>query len=246
MSDKPTGQVEYSLMDETHDLYAVDVPFQIGPFSIVAKYADDFEIPYQAEEGKAPPVVAILGEDVMRSLNAIVSLPENALLLASPEANDDISLPAWEGFSDWEPYEIHPIAFDCPKCFFPFCQRKRPMVEVSINGQTVKALLDTGSPTTQINLNALQSLGIENVRQARGKDTADTNGSSHTPWHVELKEFMVGNISISNVHPAITRFSGSTEDIACILGVDSLRAMNAYISYYDKSLYMKHSQAGEL
>ena len=51
--DKPTGKLSYGLMGEVHDSYEVDIPFQIGPISIEAKVADDFQLSYQGEGDEA-------------------------------------------------------------------------------------------------------------------------------------------------------------------------------------------------
>lgn len=246
IADRPAGKTIYGMMGEVHESYEVDIHFQIGPLSVVANNADDFQLVVQAEGDDAPPVVAIIGEDVMKSLHAILSIPDQALLLEVPEKGADVSFPTRDAFSDQEAYYRHPIEFDCPNwryCFIPFCKKKRTLVETSINGKKMRALLDTGATKTAVNPKALQESGIERVGRAAGGGTTNANGHSHKSERVELEEFRIGKISIAGVRPRTSVVSGEIKKHSCIIGMDVLNATDAHVSYYDKSIYLKRSEA---
>jgi len=193
--------------------------------------------------------VAIFGEDLMKSLNAILSIPDQALLLELPKKGANVSFPTRDAFIDQEAYYRHPIELNCRNCVIPWCKNKSAFVEILINGKKTKAFIDTGTPKTAINLKASQEFGIDRVGQAAEGDTTKADGHDHKTERVELEEFRIGEISVVGLRPQIFQFSDqladghNMKDVTCIIGMDLLKATDAHVSYHKMSIHLKRSEA---
>lgn len=112
---------------------------------------------------------------------------------------------------------------------------------VKIDGETVVATLDTGSPTSFISMSAAALMGI--YPNSPGLTLMRDTGQYQVyiyPFHsLDLR-----GVSVNNPHIAIVSdsfFSGTNRDL--VLGMDALRQLHFTIAYGEKRLFISAAPA---
>jgi predicted aspartyl protease len=107
----------------------------------------------------------------------------------------------------------------------------RVLVNVSVDGHPLKALLDTGSPQSTMSAEAARSLGVDQAYA----------GGAHSFNALALEGIAVSKPSIAIVRD-LTDSSGRSIDsstgASMTLGVDVLKHLHAYIAYKEQKLYL--------
>ncbi len=109
---------------------------------------------------------------------------------------------------------------------------RQALLDVTINGQAVVALLDTGSRATLLSQTAADALGLRaplSANRSRGVD-----GESLPVGHTTVREMTVGDDVIRNMPVSISPVQLGQADM--LLGLDYLRQRRAYISYVTQRL----------
>lgn len=109
---------------------------------------------------------------------------------------------------------------------------RQALLEVSINGQSVIALLDTGSRATLLSQTAADALGLRaplSANTSRGID-----GESLPVGHTTVREMTVGNDVMRDMPISISPVQLGRADM--LLGLDYLRQRRAFISYVTSRL----------
>lgn len=109
---------------------------------------------------------------------------------------------------------------------------RQALLEVGINGQSVIALLDTGSRATLLTLATADALGLRapiSANTSRGVD-----GESLPVGHTIVREMTVGDDVVHGMPISISPVQLGRADM--LLGLDYLRQRRAFISYVTSRL----------
>ena len=109
---------------------------------------------------------------------------------------------------------------------------RQALLDVTINGQGIIALLDTGSRATLLSQRAADALGLRAPTSANTSRGVD--GESLPVGHTTVREMTVGNDVIRNMPISIAPVQLGRADM--LLGFDYLRQRRAYISYVTQRL----------
>lgn len=109
---------------------------------------------------------------------------------------------------------------------------RQALLDVTINGQNVIALLDTGSRATLLSQTTADALGVRATLSANTSRGVD--GESLPVGHTTLREMTVGNDVIRNMPVSISPVQLGRADM--LLGLDYLRQRRAFISYVTQRL----------
>lgn len=121
----------------------------------------------------------------------------------------------------------------------------RQMVTVEINGQKLRALIDTATPISVINLSAAARLGV--TPQTPGvkpvSKTTGTQTAAAKVWIAPFEHFAIGDETIKNVKIPIADLresgnAGSTPDM--LLGADFLNAHHLLFAISQHQLYFSY------
>lgn len=120
----------------------------------------------------------------------------------------------------------------------------RPVVEVEVDGQKMRALLDTATPISVINLAAAARAGV--TTRSAGVVAMKPAGSHSSGWIAPFHKFAIGGEDIANVKIPILDLKGvvnaeagtATPDM--ILGTDFLRSHHVLLSASQQRFYFSY------
>ncbi len=119
---------------------------------------------------------------------------------------------------------------------------RQALLEVAINGQSVIALLDTGSRATLLTQAAADALGLHaplSANTSRGVD-----GESLPVGHTTVREMTIGDDVIRDMPVSISPVQLGRADM--LLGLDYLEQRRAFISYVTSRLVIALPGLGAL
>ena len=115
---------------------------------------------------------------------------------------------------------------------FLFESHDRPIMEVTVNGQTVYMLVDTGSSLNVLDIEALDKLGVEKRFKM---NRVVTLGAEHDMWHIRkadlyvkarrVTQFIASDIRV--IRESILQTTGIK--IAGILGTPAIKELGMVI-----------------
>src|SRR5690348_5758940 len=120
---------------------------------------------------------------------------------------------------------------------------RRSFVDVTINGKTVRALLDSGAVATLLDRRAAERVGIDlhgpGVKQ--GGRIGGLGEKTYQSWIVPIDSFSVGTETIQ--HSEMLVMDGNLGDGSTdmILGVDFMLAHHMYIANSQRKLYFTYN-----
>lgn len=117
----------------------------------------------------------------------------------------------------------------------------RTFLVVTINGENLVALLDSGAPSSVVSRSAAKRAGID-VKTAEGKTGAGTGigAKSVKEWTVDIGAFTVGTETIQNTQIQVIDGSiGREADM--LLGADFLLAHHVYIAKAQNRMYFTYN-----
>ena len=116
------------------------------------------------------------------------------------------------------------------------------MVHAQLNGQTMRVLFDTGSPTSLVTLEAARRLGVS--LQSNDVEAAHAVGGVGArrlqTWLGRFDSFVMGGESMSNAHLRIvdTHVPGNSHiGFDMILGADFFRTHRVMFAYSQNKVY---------
>lgn len=183
-------------------------------------------------------VAGALGTDFWHHYDIDFNLAENAVSLFKPHDCDRASLAYWS--SD---YSAADFAFSFSE-FHPHV-----VVPVKINGQPVKALLDSGAASSFLTLESAKKAGI-------GPDSPGVTpmgpihgiGRKQIPvWLAKFDSLELGEETIKNIKMRFgdlfdqEEYGTSLQGIGLIIGVDFLKAHHLMMSYSQEKLYYTYN-----
>jgi predicted aspartyl protease len=176
---------------------------------------------------------SVVGADFLFQHDMEISLRDKQINFFKPDHCDGKTLSYWDANAITVPLDSI-SATD-----------HRQMITVEINGQKLRALIDTGTPISVMHLSAAARLGITPQSAGVTKITPK-NASANTPskaWLAPFSQFTIGDETIKNVKIPITNLrdansTGTTPDI--LLGADFLNAHHMLFAVSQHQLYFSY------
>jgi len=187
----------------------------------------------------------ILGEDFFSQVDVEFDLPHNAVRLFQPKDCDGVRLAYWatQGAGEIEMESYNDAG-------------SRIMLTVQINGQAMRAQLDSGSYTSVLDNSAAERLGItrDSAGVVRGGQGGGLGGKSVDFWTAPLQSFTIGD---ETIHDTTMRFGDLWKDAtyrstgslvarklegnpAMLLGADFLRAHRVLVAHSQRKIYFTY------
>jgi tetratricopeptide (TPR) repeat protein len=116
-------------------------------------------------------------------------------------------------------------------------------LNLMLNGQKVRAMLDTGAPDTVLSLHAAKTLfgltpdspGVE-----VSGDDLDSRGRVHKTYRYRFQSLEMGEIGFKNSWITLAEMSDDNQDL--ILGMHQLHGLHLFFAYKEQKLYISSAQ----
>jgi hypothetical protein len=182
----------------------------------------------------------LLGEDFFQQADVEFDLAHNAVRLFQPKDCNGVSLAYWATDVAGEA-EIDKI------------DGRRPMIvlTVRINGQPVKAMVDSGASTSLLDKRVAAGLGVtpETPGVVAGGRAIGVGKKSVDVWIGRFQSFAIGNETIKDT---TVRFADLLVDVPgdvplaermppMVLGLDFLRAHRVLIAHSQRKIYFTYA-----
>lgn len=230
----------FGLGGETHVEAALVDEFRVGEMT-----RKKMRLIVAGERDFGNRIDAIVGEDFFEQVDVEFDLPHNAVRLFQPKDCEGVLLAYWaaQGASE---IAMEPFDSDGP----------RIVVTVQINGQPMRALLDSGSYTSVLDKWAAERLGItpDSPGVLAGGKRGGLGGKSVDEWIAPLQSFSIGGETIRDTTirfadlskdatytPAGSRLLRKIEGTpAMLLGADFLRAHRVLVAHSQRKVYFTY------
>lgn len=171
----------------------------------------------------------LLGDDFLRTVDIEFDLPDNAIRLYQTDSCGGASLAYWAVSGAGE-VAIEPYKERQPSVF----------LTVRINGQPIRALLDSGAQNSLLNKSVAARLGVKPgipgvVAAGRvrgiGKNQVET-------WVAQFQSFAIGNETLKET---AMLFADLPADVPMLLGADFLRAHRVLVAHSQRRIYFTYT-----
>lgn len=178
--------------------------------------------------GFTPSFDAILGAPFLLQTDLEISLAAKEMKFFQPISCGDTHLAYWDA-------DALVIPFDTSSETTP-----NPYFTVFVNGEKMRAIIDTGAAATTISLAAAKRAGLK-------LDAPDVTRAGHVVgvgddeaafWHTAFKSFQIGEEVIQNADIGVVERKGSDVDI--LLGDDFLRSHRVLIAMSQRKIYFSY------
>jgi predicted aspartyl protease/tetratricopeptide (TPR) repeat protein len=176
----------------------------------------------------------LLGANLLDIADLEIDLAHGKMTLFKPEHCDKASLAYWAKDGNYNIADIESSrdGFD-----------RRTLLNVTINGKKVRAVLDSGAPATLLTRDAAERAGINfNSPDVKaGGRTYGVGGKQFKTWTVGIDTFSVGTETIQ--HSQMQVIDGSIGDGSTdmLLGVDFILAHHMFIANSQKKAYFSYN-----
>jgi predicted aspartyl protease len=231
----------FGIGGETHVESADVDEFQIGQFT-----RKNWRVLVAGERDFGRDVAFLLGEDFLYQVDVEFDLAHGAVRLFQPKDCDGVSLAYWatEGASE---VDIEAVYDAQPQI----------VLTIQINGQPVRALLDSGAATSVLNKSDAARVGV--TPDSPGVVASGSGGGlgsgSVDNWIGPFQSVVIGNESIKDTN---IRFADLWKDatytpsgshlsrkvglnLSMLLGADFLRAHRLLVSHSQRKLYFTYA-----
>lgn len=171
----------------------------------------------------------LLSIDLISKYDVDLDFPENQIILYYPIGNCSAPSAFLEG-----PLYAAPL--------LPFGTDRRPRIKLSIGGQDVIALVDTGATHSVIFRRAAARLGLDLQSLADTDRHVRVGGIGAKTLDAITHVFpsvTIGDLSIENMHVDIVNDRSMGDDVEILLGNNFQRAVHLWISYSSGTLIMQ-------
>lgn len=189
-------------------------------------------------------VAMILGQDLFSSSDVEIDLANKVIRLVKPsKCGPQDSLAYWG--HDYSTAEIRPVSLD----------DRHVQVDIKLNGQLVRAWMDTGAYTTIVSTKAAARAGVRPAEDgpAEGRTTG-VGGRGVDTWVASFDTFQFGDQTIRNAKLRVadlfrhsreastrTRIPSETVPVDMLLGADFFLSHRVLISYSQNKVYFTHN-----
>src|SRR5690348_3089826 len=178
---------------------------------------------------------AWLGANLLDFADLEIDLAQGKVTLFKPENCRKSALAYWvKGGGTYNVADLHPSVS---------LNDRRSFVDVTINGKTVRALLDSGAVATLLGRRAAERVGIDlhGPGVEPGGPVRGVGARTYQSWIVPIDTFSVGTETIR--HSEMLVMDGNIGDGSTdmILGVDFMLAHHMYIANRQRKLYFTYN-----
>ncbi len=234
------GAQVFGIGGETHVETALVDEFRVGQST-----RKNLRLIVAGERDFGSRIDAILGEDFFDQIDVEFDLPHNAVRLFQPTDCAGVLLAYWatQGASE---IEMEPFYDAGP----------RIVLTVQVNGQPMRALLDSGSFTSVLDKSTAERLGItpDSPGVVAGGKGGGLGSKSVDFWIAPLQSFAIGNETIQDT---TMRFADLWKDAtytptgshlprkvggtpSMLLGADFLRAHRVLVAHSQRKVYFTY------
>ena len=178
--------------------------------------------------GFTPSFDAILGAPFLLQTDLEISLATKEIKFFQPVNCSDTHLAYWDA-------DALVIPFDTSSETTP-----NPYFTVLINGEKMRAIIDTGAAATTISLAAAKRTGLklDAPGVTRAGHVVGVGDDKVAFWHTAFKTFQIGEEVIQNADIGVIDRQGSDVDI--LLGDDFLRSHRVLIAMSQRKIYFSY------
>jgi tetratricopeptide (TPR) repeat protein/predicted aspartyl protease len=178
---------------------------------------------------------AWLGANLLDFADLEINLAQGKVTLFKPEHCRKSALAYWvKGGGTYNVADLHPSVS---------LNDRRSFVDVTINGKTVRALLDSGAVATLLGRRAAERVGIDlhGAGVKAGGPVRGIGAKTYRSWIVPIDTFSVGTETIR--HSEMLVMDGNLGDGSTdmILGVDFMLAHHMYVANSQRKLYFTYN-----
>ncbi len=176
----------------------------------------------------------LLGANLLDFADMEIDLAHAKLTLFKAEHCDKASLAYWVKDGNYNVADLEPASQ-------PFDHRT--IVNVTINGKKVRAVLDSGAPATLLSRGAAERVGI-NLKAPdvkAGHTTYGVGSKLVRTWIVPVDSFSVGTETIQHSQMQVLDGTMGDSRTDMLLGVDFLLAHHMFIANSKKKIYFTYN-----
>lgn len=180
-----------------------------------------------------PTFGALIGADLLMQHDMEVSLAAHQLKFFNPVGCDKSFIAYWDNNAAMVP--LSPLS----------ANDRRPLVSVEVDGQLLRALIDTGAPMSIMNLSAAERAGVT-PKSPGVTPISAASGSRTASWIAPFHKFSIGSEEVKNVKLPIldlkdvVNAEAGTPVPDMILGEDFLRAHHVLFGTSQKIFYFSY------
>lgn len=170
----------------------------------------------------------IIGRNILSLSDTEYDLAQGLVRLSFPKGDcDDGHYAHWAG--------------EAPVIVLPLQIQRRNhtnnplLVRVKVNGVRLTALLDTGAPTSSLQLGAARRAGIEEGQMKRSGYAGGAGAGRARSWTAVVDRIEIGTQTLNNSRLHVTETDSGDHDM--ILGLDYFLAHRIYLSQREDKLY---------
>jgi tetratricopeptide (TPR) repeat protein/predicted aspartyl protease len=176
-----------------------------------------------------------LGANLLDFADLEIDLAQGKVTLFKPDGCRKSALAYWvKGAGTYNVADLHPSVN---------LNDRRSFVDVTINGKTIRALLDSGAVATLLDRRAAERVGIDlhGPGVKAGGPVHGIGARTYQSWIVPIDTFSVGTETIQ--HSEMLVMDGNIGDGSTdmILGVDFMLAHHMYVANSQRKLYFTYN-----
>ncbi|MGN6789881.1 MAG: aspartyl protease family protein [Rhodanobacteraceae bacterium] len=178
---------------------------------------------------------AWLGANLLDFADLEIDLAQGKVTLFKPEGCRKSALAYWvKGGGTYNVADLHPSVN---------LNDRRSFVDVTIDGKTVRALLDSGAVATLLDRRAAERVGIDlhGPGVKAGGPVHGIGARTYQSWIVPIDTFSVGTETIQHSEMLVMDGNFGDGSIDMILGVDFMLAHHMYIANNQRKLYFTYN-----
>ncbi|MDE2223946.1 MAG: aspartyl protease family protein [Xanthomonadaceae bacterium] len=175
-----------------------------------------------------------LGANLLDFKDLEIDLAQGRVTLFKPEGCRKSALAYWvKKGGTYNVADLHPFHLN----------DRRSFVDVTIDGKSIRALLDSGAAATLLDRRAAERIGIDlkGPRVKAGGPIRGIGAKTYQSWIVPIDTFSVGTETIQHSEMLVMdgNFSDGSTDM--VLGVDFMLAHHMYIANSQRKLYFTYN-----
>ncbi|WP_159107186.1 retroviral-like aspartic protease family protein [Azospirillum sp. B4] len=179
-----------------------------------------------------PDIFGVMGENFLSRFDLDIDIAHNKVSLFEPKNCDDIALAYWG--DTYSEAEMNRFSKDSPKIW----------LKVLLNGEEIRAILDTGASTSVLTERAAARAGLtpESPGVKRSGKAAGIGDDQVEDYVGVFDSFRLGDEEIKHVRLRFgDLFSRGGRDVPeMLLGLDFLRAHRLFVSHSQRKIYFTY------
>ncbi len=187
-------------------------------------------LPVIASIGFEPSFDVIVGAPFLMQADLEIALADRAMMFYRPQGCENTFL------GDWTDGAVAVVPYS-----WRWGRGPNPYFAIEINGRETIAMIDTGAPTSVIDLRAAKRLGLKldapGVIKLEDATGIGANGAAH--WSARFDTFAIGDEVIKNPRMGVIEMP-DRYDFDVILGRDFLRQHRVLFAHSQKKLYVSY------